>query len=367
MKILFVIPTLGQGGAQRVLVNLANALSQSGAHEVAIATFASDVKAPHHQPDAGVTVYYLNGISGTSAPLIGLIRCFKGLRKLVRQLNPEVVVAFQDIANFPTILACAGTGARLTVSERQDTRYYRFAAVRVFLRRCFYRYADTVVVQTELVRRQMPDGILHKTVVIPNPIPNYSLQASSGESQDGSFQALSVGRLAPQKNLPLLIDAAAIVLKRRLDWSLTIFGEGTLRDVLQQQINDHAMEDRIFLAGVTDDVYARMADAHLFVLPSKYEGFPNVLAEAATIGLPCIAYDDVSGVPELIEHDRSGVLLTANQRTDVDLANAMALLMDSAVLRNSMGQAARQRVQRFSRNVVLSNWTNVLGLLELKY
>jgi glycosyltransferase involved in cell wall biosynthesis len=104
-----------------------------------------------------------------------------------------------------------------------------------------------------------------------------------------------------------------------------------------------------------------MSAADIFVLPSLYEGFPNVLAEAASIGLPCIGYSDVSGVPDLIENGVSGILLSSEQRRPADLASAIESLMNNADKRAKMGRAGSVRSERFNHFRVARQWIDVIA------
>lgn len=372
MNVLLVIPTLGQGGAQRVLVNLANSLasfvtgkgsdeqSERKSFSVSIVTFTSADMIPHHKPHTQVDVYYTGVISGSRMKASGLFFNIWKLRGVIAQVKPDVVVAFQDIANFPTILACFNLNIPLIVSERQDTRFYSFSFVRRFLRWFLYRRVDRVVVQTELVKSQMPLAILPRTVVIPNPGPDNNVCLSGYDRPLQYCEIISVGRLEYQKNFSLLVDAAAIALQRNEKWSLTIYGEGSLRGSLEKQIDDLGMSSRIRLPGVTSKIFERMFHAQVFVLPSRYEGFPNVLAEASSFGLACVAYADVSGVPEIIVANENGILLGREQRNPGDLSKAILELMNDVDLRDSMGRAGVAMGRRFEPGNLIEIWVQLI-------
>ena len=366
MRVLFVIPTLGQGGAQRVLVKLANSLAESATtckHSVTIATFASPNVTPHHVPGKNVQVHYFGTISGSHSSGAGLLRSIKKLRAVVQKCQPQIVVAFQDIAIYPTIFSCTGSGAKLVISERQDTRFYRLAFIRAFLRWAIYRMADKVVVQTDIVKQQMPRNVRDRTIIIPNASPDFSTYANPSKMHEGVYKIISVGRLEYQKNFSLLIAASEMAFKNRDDWKLVIYGEGSLKTSLKQQITELQLHDKVELAGLSSSVYSKLADANLFVFPSRYEGFPNVLAEASGVGLPCIAYKDVSGVEELIEHDVNGLLLLTNQRNALSLASAMESLMNDPHKRDRMGTEGIALASRYHQDSIFSCWNKLLHSL----
>jgi len=365
LKICFVIPTLGQGGAQKVLVDLANNFSSRSArqsenlNEVSIVTFATASHTTMQTPAARVSVHHLNAIAHDRTPVMSLFRCFYSLRKLISENRPDVVVAFQDIANFPAIFACVATDSSLVVSERQDPSFYRLAKLRSALRWMLYRNADCIVVQTDAVKKRMESVLQSKVCVVPNAIAKPNMLAQPGKSANGKYRMISVGRLSHQKNFPLLIDAVSRLAVPE-NWTLHIFGEGPLRESLQAQIQGAGMQDRIVLEGLSKSIDYELSRSHLFILPSLYEGFPNVLGEAIATGLPCVAYQDVSGVYELIDHQQNGLALTAEQRNCNDLAEAISSLLTDHEARVRMGQSGRQKAAQYEESSILNSWQNIL-------
>lgn len=366
MKLLFVIPTLGQGGAQKVLVDLANDLAVlrsedgSAVHTVRIVTFGTARHSMLRQPSDHIELLHFDLIQGKRTSVNCIIQCFSRLRREVIISQPDVVVAFQDIANYPAIYACRGGISAVIVSERQDLSFYRLARLRAFLRWLFYRYADAIVVQTELVKRQVESALQNKTRVISNALTEPELVAKSAVSVTAAFRMVSVGRLENQKNYPLLIEAAAHAFAQQEHWTLHIFGDGSLKQSLDAQICSIGMSGRIILEGLSTDIESELARSHLFVMPSLYEGFPNALAEATVAGLPCIAFGDVSGVTDLLEDEFNGIVLGTEQRNARDLAHAMLGLMTDPEKRARMGANGMSNVGRYSRQSVLQKWQAAL-------
>jgi glycosyltransferase involved in cell wall biosynthesis len=306
-------------------------------------------------------VVHLEAIVGIKASWLSLLRSFIGLYKLITNTRPDIVISFQDIANYPALFACLFRKSSLVISERQDLRFYRLPRLRSVLRWCFYRFADAIVVQTEQVKDQLESVLDHKIHVISNPLCKASIIAQPAKSPSRKYRIISVGRLEKQKNYPLLLEAAAQVLRKHSDWTLHIFGEGSQRSKLNEQIVSAKMENRIFLEKFTASIAEEMARAHLFVLPSNYEGFPNSLAEATAAGLPCIAYSDVSGVSELIKNGENGILLAPDQRDKSILADAIEGLVVNNKLRADMGRKGMSNVEKYSNERILDQWLEVLS------
>ena len=115
--------------------------------------------------------------------------------------------------------------------------------------------------QTDFVKKQMPGNVREKTTVIPNASPVLSVHATPSTAKTCAYKIVSVGRLEFQKNFSLLIAASGLAFKGRDDWKLVIYGEGSLRSSLEQQISDLQLENKVELAGLTSSVFLKMADA----------------------------------------------------------------------------------------------------------
>ena len=177
---------------------------------------------------------------------------------------------------------------------------------------------------------------------------------------------LCVGRLTPAKGQVLLIHACAQLRDVGIDFSLTLVGEGPDRSRIETAIKKHQLQGRITLTGALtqDGVRHALAQADVFVLPSLAEGIPVVLMEAMSSGVPCIS-SPVNGIPELIEHQRTGLLATAG---DADsLAEQLLVLARDPALRRAMAQAARQKVeQHFNLALNVRQLSHIFGAFPLR-
>jgi glycosyltransferase involved in cell wall biosynthesis len=373
LNVLFVIPTLGHGGAQKVVVELCNDIVRESAigaaksdgtmgqiSQLHLLTFADEAAVPsfYHPPEE-VMVSSVSAYSNKKPHPIRFLLIPAQIRKFIKKHEIDVVISFMDIANFMVLVGSVRSRARTIVSERQDTRYYKFPELRRLLRFFLYRSADKVVVQTDIVHRQMPKSA--DVVVIPNACPEYESEALQGAPVNNVYKAITVGRLEKQKNIGFLIKASSRMFKNRDDWILEIYGTGSMRDELQSLIEQYSLSKHVFLRGACVDIESRLCDSHLFLFPSLYEGFPNALAEAISAGLPVVGFSDVSGVCELIEHDKNGFLIARNGGDVRGFADAAASLMDSNSLRAEMGRHSRKISSRFRRQCVFKKWWQVIS------
>lgn len=217
--------------------------------------------------------------------------------------------------------------------------------------------ADAVVVQTQSVAN-WARGVVpsNKVCIIPNFVRSLPEVPPPGSRRKNEI--LAVGRLDRQKGFDLLIRAFARSGCRKCGYRLVLLGEGPERSSLQRLSRELNVEDALEMPGVVQDPERWMARAALFVLPSRYEGFPNVLLEAMGMGCPVIASACPSGPAEIVTHGEDGLLVPAE---DVGaLAAALRQMMDDATLRNRLGEAAAEVRERFSPAVVLTQWENLI-------
>ena len=177
-------------------------------------------------------------------------------------------------------------------------------------------------------------GAAPELLVIPNPLPG-TPQARSPLDQKTFVTA---GRLAPEKQFEHVVDAFWRIHEEIPGWTLTIWGDGPRADNLAAQVRKLGLEDRVLLPGSTADLAAEWARASVAVLASRGEGYPLVLQEAMSAGVPPVSYDCPSGPREMITHDVDGLLVPPASKAA--LAAAMLRIATDDDLRARLGAAA---------------------------
>ncbi|HJR10618.1 MAG TPA: glycosyltransferase family 4 protein [Rhodanobacteraceae bacterium] len=356
MKLALVISSLGGGGAERVMTLLANAWVERG-NEVTVITLASD-RMDRYPLDPAVRRIALD-VAGNSAGVLAAIGHnvvrIRALRRAIAANRPDAVISFIAESNVRVLIAAAGLRVPVIISERTFLNGHHMRGVWRTLRRWSYPRAAAIVAQTRRCAMELEALARRQVDVIANPVSIESRpDGAAGDERAGGHILLAVGRLSPEKGFDLLIEAFAQVAPRRPGWNLVILGEGPLRDELAHKVAEQKLGGRISLPGFDAYVRRAMRRADLFVLSSRYEGFPNALLEAMTEGLACVSFDCDAGPRELIDHRNNGWLVPAG---DVHaLAAALDALMGDADLRAQLGRRARDVGATYSLATILDQW-----------
>ena len=276
------------------------------------------------------------------------------LREAIRRSQPDVVLSFMDRTNVLALLATRATGIPVVVAERNNPWLLPIGWVWEFLRRVTYGWAATITVQAEELRSFFPSNLRRTVVVIPNAV---APAAASGEPRTQTV--LAAGRLEPQKGFDVLIRAFARTREVAPGWTLRIVGEGSQRSALESlrtSLGDAALA--IELPGRTTAMSAEYARAGIFVLSSRFEGFPNVLCEAMAHGCAVIATRCRSGPAEIVRDGVDGVLVPVDDVAA--LIDALVALMQDADRREALGTCATSIPLRFPASGITQKWIRVL-------
>jgi glycosyltransferase involved in cell wall biosynthesis len=352
MRIALIISALGAGGAERVIIGLANAWAARG-WRVTLITFEPPGTCPYYEVDARVELRQL-GVASAAGPIWRAarqgMRRVGALRHALRTADPEVAISFLAKINVLTVLATRGLGLPVIVSERNNPERQHFRATWHRLRARLYGVAYCVVTPSRGVLASFPQAIRARGRVIPNPVD----LALPRERTSGTRRLVAVGRLVPQKGFDLLLRAFAKIAPEHPDWTLTIFGEGGQREHLEGLSARLGVAGRVRLPGVTEHPGQWVEAAEVFVLSSRFESFGNVVTEAMAAGLPVIAFDCPWGPGEILRDGEDGLLVPPE---DVGaLAAAMRRLIADPELRRRLGEAGERNVRRFEKAAIVAQW-----------
>lgn len=345
-KITFIIGSLDRGGAERVISILSGKYAELGWQTDIILLLDNKVE---YRISPDTRIFDFSG--NTTSRWRRLPQWLRKIRGYIKQEKPDVIISFVARINVITQIARIGLHTdRVILSERNDPQCDGRGRIVRLLTWWLYPKADYVVFQTRRASGYFPN--LTNKVIISNPV-NIEQRASFVSKP----KIVSVGRLTKQKNQKLLIEAFAEIAYCFPEYTLEIYGEGDLRNYLQEMIDHLNLHDRVFLKGNVFHIHEAISDAALFVLPSDYEGLSNALLEAMMMGLPCIS-TTCAGSDEYIESGKNGVLVPIGDKAA--LVNAMKSLMDDTDLRKRLGNAASESSIRFDANTVIAEWQYII-------
>ncbi len=304
------------------------------------------------------------------------------LAKSLRQKQPDFLITISSFVSIPAIIGWLLAGkikTKLIVSQHCTMSYKAYienkndwkVRVQPWLVCLLYPLANGLHANSQDVLEDLLTKIgvrfpREKTLVTPNPINieaiiNYSQSESEHPWLQHKKQPviISVGRLAKQKNFPLLLAAFQIV-KQTVDAKLIVLGEGKERVELERLIHQLELKESVSLAGFSANPWASMAKADLFVLSSDEESFGLVIVEAMACSLPVIATNAIGGGPKnILDGGKYGKLVATNNAQA--LAKAMVEILTNSHLKNHLIDMGRERCQIYRPRVIAQQW---LAFLE---
>lgn len=347
--VAILISALGPGGAERVVSQLSQHWAALG-HSITVFTFDGEEDPIYHElPDT----VQLRRLNSPKAGFRGNMRRLTLLKGALAEAKPDLLISFLTKNNLLASLATAGIPLKWIACERNNPERQQTHPAWNRMLHIAYRRADAIVCQTKGVTRCFPASVQDRITIIPNPITPLDRKTAKQ-----SNRIAAVGRLDWQKGFDLLIDAFAEIAPHHPDWFLDIWGSGPDGAVLENRISELALTDRISLRGTSDRPGGWLEETSLFVLSSRYEGFPNVLGEALSAGLPVIATDCDFGPSDMVTHGENGWLVPPESKSA--LAEALDRLMSDETLRGTLAEAAPVAAARFAPDGVMKQWDRLI-------
>jgi len=343
-KICLLIPVLVPGGMERVMSELANFFSTKSNTEVHLILYGYEREIFYSLPEK-LIIHKPSFEFNKNSRLYYTIKTFLYLRKQIKFINPDTTLSFGEYWNNFVILSLTGLNLPLFVSDRcQPGKSLGF--LHNHLRKLLYPRVKGVISQTKVAKDIYLKQFNHSNIhVIGNPIRQVKTNSNCIVREN---IVLTVGRLINSKNFDLLID---IFIKTGIsNWKLVIVGG----DAIQQQgmkrltakIKELHIEERVILTGNISNVVDYYLKSKIFAFTSSSEGFPNVIGEAMSAGLPVVAFDCIAGPSEMIKDGFNGYLVPLFDSEKFE--QQLTLLMSDELLRVNLGLAAKKSIEKFS-------------------
>jgi len=348
----------GPGGAERMVCQLAAALADRGFRVYLISLDPDGARAfyPLHHAVQWIRLGFNPGIADK-------LRRTGVLARLLKDNDVQVLVGFVMSGDKTVFAAAKYSGVRLVVAERNAPSMYwlRYTHVQRWLSFGLLHLADRITVQMPGFVAGYPASLRGRIESIPNPVPAASRMARPQVPNDaGRFTLLTVSRLdGVQKRIDCLIRAFARVAFDYPAWDLRIIGDGPEEAALHQLVHACGVAERVQIEPAVASIFDVYVQAHLFAIPSLWEGFPNALAEALCHGLPAVGFADAAGVAELIG-DSGGGWLAKGLGDEAALSQTLGQAMADGDERMRRGMLAAQGMAAFAPEVQFDRWAALL-------
>jgi glycosyltransferase involved in cell wall biosynthesis len=359
MKVVLVIDVLYQmSGAAKVIKFLATILDKNR-YDIDLVVIKDS---PLIRPIEGVRVNTLKAQSKVKG--VWRLNAIIKLRKMLVKINPDIVCTFVSDSCFITVCASVGLKHKIVSCERGDP----FSLPRVWktITRWSYEHSDFCVFQMEGARSFFQESITKKSCVIPNPF--VPLAEPIGADEIRKKTIVSAGRFVHQKGYDVLISAFYIVRKQYPEYKLVLFGEGTLRKMYEDMITKLGLEEAVEMPGFTKSISEAIKHEGVYVLSSRFEGIPNSLLEALSMGLPTISTDcSPGGARFLTDNGKRGIIVPVDNVQA--MADAIILLLEDKEKLRELSERGLEIRTLFSPDIISKMWNDLFNtmVLEKKY
>lgn len=365
MKVILIIATLEAGGAERTITQMGNYWVKKH-WEVSIVTLTGSNSKPHYFLDARINHVPLDIIQNSTTIFQAIknnIRRIRVLKKALKSIPSDIIISFGDKTNILALIALFGSKKRIIISERSNPLLQPIGRGWNIARECLYRTSEQVVIQTKQAASCYSSQVRKNITIIPNPIdlPDEFNEKLIEEKPDRLRKntIAAMGRFTSEKGFDFLIQAFSIVAPKYPDWVLKLWGKGPLQSDLSKQVQSLNLEERILFCGQTRQPFKALQSSDMFVLSSRWEGFPNVLLEAMSCGLPVVSFDCPFGPSQIIRTGINGILVPCG---DVQgLAKAMDCLMGDDNLRSDLALKAQEVVEQYSLPKIMKMWEGIIS------
>lgn len=348
MKLALCAYLHGSGGAERQITMLANAMAdrEHEVHFLVLSEFNKKYEISHL-----VHVHDLTNEEKKSIhPIIGR---YKALKRAYKETKPDCTIHYNLQSAYLTAAMPKKVYCKSIYSERGDPYDKEYDGLLGKIRNWCIKSIDGFIFQSEGARDFFDAEVVKRSVVIHNSVSVPVEKFPMPDNRDNRI--VSVGRLHEQKNQALLIDAFAQIAGEFPECTLENYGDGVLRESLQQKIDLLGLTDRIKLMPACKDVFSAIRTAQLFVLSSDFEGMPNALMEAMALGLPCVTTDCRPGGARTLVADGENGFIVPRMNANA-LADKMRYVLSHPEVADAIAQGGRRIAETHTEKIIFDKW-----------
>lgn len=353
-KVLFVIPSLSGGGAERVVSEISSELSST--YEVYILIFYKSIE--EYKVSKNVKIINLSNGEKKEYFQIGRLNRLRKIRKTIKDINPDAIIPFLSFVCIYCFISLLFTKYinRLIFTERCNPKF--FSKKISFLKKICQIFIKKIIVQNSGQQSQLMLYEKRKSFIIPNPINKDYLEFDKKLPQTPTH-IISIGRLTKQKNYELAINAFNNLLKDYPNMIYHIYGQGEENESISNLINDLCIHKNVILEGYCSCIENKYKNADIYLMTSKFEGLPNALAESMAVGIPSISTNCDFGPSDLIENEDMGILVKEGDQKEVE--NALRYMILNYQKYINLSKKTKEKMkQKYSIESIKNKWIEVI-------
>jgi glycosyltransferase involved in cell wall biosynthesis len=370
-KVLFFIPSLEGGGAEKVMVELLSNINRERIEPVLVLLYEYGDSPYKSSLPEDIRMIVIKRASDAN---LAKLKQYCGFVKTVFEEKPHLIMSMLTHANIMAISVKLISRIRVIICEhillgeiiktRGGGKILWFPAKRLV--KLFYRFADKIIAVSEGIKANLAEEFNiapSKIEVIFNPVDLNRISALCELPLEHSFLKegvpliCSAGRLVPQKGFDVLLKAFKKVTEE-IDARLIILGQGPEKESLSRLVDDLAITEKVSFAGFQKNPFGFISKADIFVLPSRYEGLPMVMLEAMACGTPIVSTDCKSGPREILQDGKYWVIIPTE---DIEaLSGAVGELLRDKGRRERFSRLGKQRVKDFAVETIVLKYEEVI-------
>lgn len=353
-KILFIIPTLSNGGAEKVVSKISIGLSTAN-YDITILNFYSCENEYFVSNKIKRIIFAKNE---KEYQKYSKFQRMKMIKKVVKGVMPDAIICFLNYVCIYTFFSLffSKYRQRIIFTERCNQKFY--SKKMLMVRNFCSKFVHKIIVQNTGQQSLLRGKVKNKSYVISNPIDDIYLDYQKIYDNIPKH-IVSIGRLSDQKDYPLAINAFNNVLKKYPNLIYHIYGRGEDKEKIESLIKELNLEGKVILEGFTTDINKVYENADIYLMTSKFEGMPNALAESLAVGIPSISTDCEFGPSDLIDNEDMGILVKEHSIEAVE--NALLNMIENYNMYISKSNYVKQTMkERYSLDKITDEWIKVL-------
>ena len=361
MKITFMVSDITKmGGVQKVVSLIANALIETGVHDIEILSICKSGNNPIFELINKIKVSYLFPKQKSISVKRSFILLVCKLNKYLK--NNSTTLIFSGIGyGLPVyISSLIGNKNKIIGWEHQNFYFGKTLGLEWIGKRISVKRLNRTIVLTQEALLQYKDYFMKSTtnvVQIPNPIDS-KLLAIKAFYDSNSKKIISVGSLSSQKGFDIAIKVGRLVFDMHPDWEWHVYGTGAELDNLNKLIKEQGVQENFFLKGQNNDIYSEYRKYSMYVATSRHEGLPMVLLEAQANLLPIVSFDFKCGPKDLIQDNINGFIVPCFDENV--MANKICELIQDTPKRISFSNKSSINLSEYSMESVIDRWHKLL-------